>query len=218
MPDPVEQPNITPAEPATTNNGDSLLTDSPKAVDENSEQTLEAEETTTDEGAETDADKEGDESDSPVTDYQDFTVPEGMQLDTELLEQAKPLFKEAGLSQEMAQKFVELQAGAIEKANGAGIEAYNRQMEEWQTQSKNDKEFGGEKFEESIATARIALDKLGTPELTKVLDDVGVGNHPEMIRFMMKVGRQLKEDVPGSALTTGNAEKDRVTTMYPTEG
>lgn len=213
MDNPVEQPDITPAQPAT-NDGDSLLTEAPKAVDENSETTLEAEGNTTDEGADTDA-EEGGSDDQSVADYQDFTAPEGMQLDNELLEQAVPLFKEAGLSQEMAQKFVELQASAVEKMSSAAVENYTKQMEEWQTQSKNDKEFGGDKFEESIATARVALDKLGTPELTQLLNDVGVGNHPEMIRFMIKVGRQLKEDVPGSALTTGNVEKDRVSTLYP---
>jgi hypothetical protein len=207
-----DAPSITPAEAAGPDTGDSLLTEPPKAVDAeavDAEKTSDAPDTT-------DAEEESsDEGGEDTGEYQDFTAPEGMELDTTLLEQAVPLFKEAGLSQEMAQKFIDLQASTVQQMNEANVEAYTNQMKEWQNQSMNDKEFGGDKFEESVATARLAIEKLGTPELTKLMDDVGVGNHPEMIRFMHKVGSRLKEDVPGQTGAKSAAAKDRVSTMYP---
>jgi len=42
--------------------------------------------------------------------YADFKVPEGMEVDKSLLNEALPVFKEMKLSQEEAQKLVDLQA------------------------------------------------------------------------------------------------------------
>ena len=82
--------------------------------------------------------------------------------------------------------------------------------------SKSDSEFGGDGFNENIAAAKSALDKFGTPELTKLMDDFGVGNHPEMIRFMVRVGRQTMEDVPGGGAPQGDS-KSAVDVLYPTQ-
>ena len=46
----------------------------------------------------------GDDSQLAPETYADFTLPEGVELDTALLTDAAPLFKELGLTQEQAQK------------------------------------------------------------------------------------------------------------------
>lgn len=158
----------------------------------------------------------GDQSTSSET-YADFTLPEGMELDAQLLEQAAPLFKELGLNQEQAQKLVDLQAAHVQASQTGQAEAFNQLKLDWQDQSKNDSEIGGDKFEQSVSDAREALGKFGTPELTKLLNDFGIGNHPEMIRFMAKVGALTKEDVPGSTGSPTKGEKDRVSILYPSD-
>ena len=158
----------------------------------------------------------GDHSASSET-YADFTVPEGIELDAQMLESAQPLFKELGLNQEQAQKLVDFQAAQVQASQTGQAEAFNQLKLDWQDQSKNDKEIGGDKFEQSVSDAREALGKFGTPELTKLLNDFGIGNHPEMIRFMAKVGTLTKEDVPGNSGSPANPEKDRVSILYPSD-
>jgi hypothetical protein len=49
------------------------------------------------------------------------------------------------------------------------------------------------------------------------LEDHGVGDHPEMFRFMVGVGNLTAEDVPGSDGVGGSAKKDIVSTLYPND-
>lgn len=156
----------------------------------------------------------GDERAVPET-YADFSLPEGVELDAQLLETAVPVFKELGLTQEQAQKLVDFQAKQVGEGQRKQADAFSQLMEDWQTQSRNDKEFGGEKFDENIAIARTAVNAFGTPELAKLLEDHGVGNHPEMIRFMVKVGKLTREDRPGVTGGASNPAVDRVSALYP---
>lgn len=151
---------------------------------------------------------------APVDGYADFSMPEGVTVDSAKLDAAIPVFKELGLNQDQAQKLVDLEASRVEAAAEAQVEAFNSMVEEWATASKNDSEFGGERFEESVATARAAVDKFGTPELKELLEHHGIGNHPEMIRFMVRVGKLTQEDNPGSSGSPSSAEKDRVSILY----
>jgi len=162
------------------------------------------------------ADDTGSEdSDLPPDTYADFVMPEGVELDETALANADPLFKELGLTQEKAQKVIDLYAKQVQAGSQAQIEAFNQLKNDWREQSKNDKEFGGDKFDENVKVGQLAITKYGTPELKQVLEDHGLGNHPEMVRFMVHVGRTLGEDVPGTTGTVTSQAKDRVTTLYP---
>ena len=153
--------------------------------------------------------------------YAEFTMPEGVEVDSEMLETASAMFKEDGLSQEQSQKYVDMMAAKVQSITNGQVEAFNQQVSEWAEQSKNDKEFGGDKFDQSVATARRAIDKFGTPELNKLLNDHGVGSHPEVIRFMKRVGDLTTEDNPGGITsqagnksTSGHASEGAVDVLY----
>ena len=64
-------------------------------------------------------------------------------------------------------------------------------IKHWTSQSKDDPEFGGPDFERNLAIAKRAVDKFGGAKLRKVLDESGVGNHPDVIRAFWKMGRTL---------------------------
>jgi hypothetical protein len=42
--------------------------------------------------------------------------------------------------------------------------------------------------------AKKALDAFGTTELRSLLNESGLGNHPEVIRFMFRAGKAISED------------------------
>lgn len=207
-------PDTTPAETDSTvltDNTDSTVTDGDATEAEASAVTGDNADSDTTEG------EAGNGSqDTTSKGYADFTAPEGMELDGQAIAAATPLFQELGLTQEQAQKLVDFQSQQVKAASESQVEAFSQLKKDWGDQAKSDTEYGGDKFDENIGVARVALDKFGTPELSKLMDEFGVGNHPEMIRFMVRVGRTVKEDVPGGNTDAPSAKKDRVSLLYPT--
>lgn len=67
-------------------------------------------------------------------------------------------------------------------------------MDAWEAAARTDREIGGERLEGSIADAREALDRHGTPELRELLDDSGLGSHPEILRLLARVARTTRRD------------------------
>ncbi|WP_250533975.1 protease [Caballeronia sp. AZ10_KS36] len=175
-----------------------------------------------------DAPKAGDkpaDAAQPI-EYTDFNVPEGVQLQGEVFEELKAFAKEKGLSQEDAQKLVDLgvkqsqgfNTGFTEAVAKAETEAFGLPRGEWEAKAKADPEFGGEKLGENLAAAKLALDKFGSDQLRAALNKSGLGNYPEMIRFMVKAGKAISED--GRLVTGAAAQKDRSATpienrIYP---
>ena len=145
--------------------------------------------------------KEGDgkaDADKTPLEYTDFAVPDGMQIDDALLGQFKPIAQELGLNQDQAQKFVSMYA---EKVN-ADQKAWADQVASWADESRSDTEFGGAKFDENLGTAIKAVQAFGSPKMLDLLNTTGLGNHPEMLRFCLRVGAALGEDktlTPGAA-------------------
>ena len=147
--------------------------------------------------------------------YDDFTAPDGIELDTEVLDDFKATAKELNLPQEAAQRVVDLGIALIQKASDANATLIAEAQQGWITASKTDPEFGGDKLNESLALSRKGLEAVGTPELTKLLDESGLGNHPEVIRAFVKVGKAYSEDgfVSGNG---GEARSDSAAKrMYP---
>ncbi len=121
----------------------------------------------------------------------EFKAPEGKQFDAEVLTAYSEVARELNLSQEAAQRVLDAMAPKMAERQVAQIEAVKA---EWANTSKTDKEFGGEKLSENLSTAKKALDAFGTTELRTLLNESGLGNHPEVIRFMVRAGKAISED------------------------
>lgn len=144
--------------------------------------------------------------------YEDFTVPEGVELQPDALTNFQGVAKELNLSQEAAQKLVNFQAEfMLEQATAAG-EMATKMRTDWLEASKGDQEIGGQKFETTVEAGKRALEEFGTPELSSLLNESGIGNHPEMIRFAARVGAALGEDsfVPGGAKNASKSLAQRI--------
>ena len=77
-------------------------------------------------------------------------------------------------------------------------DAWANLQTQWQGAARADKEYGhlagGKTFDENAALIARGLSTFGTPELNKALIDSGMGNHPEVARFMYRVGKAIAED------------------------
>ena len=149
--------------------------------------------------------------------YEEFKAPEGQQFDPEVLNNFKEIAKDLNLSQEAAQKMLDKMAPVVAQRQVEQIEALRTQ---WAEQSTADKEFGGEKLSENLGVARKALDTFGSPELKSLLNESGLGNHPEFIRLLYRAGKAIGEDSfvggnksAGKAQPTSNA--DYAASLYP---
>lgn len=161
---------------------------------------------------ETDDDKD---SGAPEN-YGDFELPEGMELDEKAMEQFVPIAKELDLSQEQAQKLVTLYSNQIKAQVDMQEETYSTIRNDWVKEVKADKEIGGEKFNENVATAREAVKTFGSDELTDMLNTTGLGDHPAVVKFFYKVGKAMKDD---SIVHGGRAPaaRDRAKILFPNQ-
>ena len=121
----------------------------------------------------------------------EFKAPEGRTFDSEVIAEYSKVAKELNLSQEAAQRVLDSVGPKLAERQAAQIEAIRNG---WADSSKADKEFGGEKLSENLGVAKRALDQFGTSELRALLNESGLGNHPEVIRFMYRAGKAISED------------------------
>lgn len=159
--------------------------------------------------------------------YAFSNLPEGYTLSPEQLAEATPLFKKLGLTQEQADELMAFDAKralaanspeAQEAAQAAAVEAFNKQVDEWVGTLKADPQFGGAKFDENVAVAQKAMAAYGSPELTAMLDESGLGSHPEFVRLMHRVGKELGEGKLHRTTTEQPSERSLADRMYPNYG
>jgi len=127
-------------------------------------------------------------------DYADFKLADGAELDAEVLTSFKGIAKELGISQEAAQKLLDLQGQLDSKRMQALEAAQAEQSQRWADAVKADKELGGENYDKTVETAIKAVEKFGSPELRSLLNETGIGNHPELVKFCHRIGKALSED------------------------
>lgn len=147
--------------------------------------------------------------------YADFTMPDGIEVDSDLLEAVTPVFKDTGLSQIQAQKLIDVYASQIQAQDKAREDSYTQINQEWVNEAKSDKEIGGDNFNENVGMAKRAIDKFGTPALVEVLNQTGLGNHPEFIRLLTRVGKTIAEDDPGAASAASGKDRTPAEILYP---
>lgn len=121
----------------------------------------------------------------------EFTAPEGSEFDSETLKVYEEAARELNLTNDAAQKLIDKMSPIMAQRQMERIEAVRN---EWTEKSKTDKEFGGDKLNENLAVAQKALTKFGTDELKALLNESGIGNHPEVIRFFYRAGKSISED------------------------
>lgn len=67
--------------------------------------------------------------------------------------------------------------------------------ESWAESVRNDKELGGDNLDKTLSLAKGVVDKYGTDgKLGTFLKESGLGNHPDMIRFLSQLGAATSDD------------------------
>ncbi|EIL3147488.1 peptidase [Escherichia coli] len=160
-------------------------------------------------GAEGDkpADKPDEKEQNPdgAPEKYEFQVAEGVELDTEALKDFEPVARELNLTNEQAQKLVDAYPKILAGVQQRQAEAWQKTTEQWAADVKADKEIGGDKLISNLSAAQRALDQFGTPELKEYLNTTGLGNHPDLVKTFVKIGKAMSED----GMVTGGNEGQR---------
>ena len=150
--------------------------------------------------------------------YEDFTLPEGVEVSEELMGEFTTLAKEMNLPQESAQKLIEMVPKYEEALRAKDAEAWKTTRETWVKDIKEDSEFGGEKFDETVERANRIVKKYGSDELSTFLVDSGFGDNADLVKLLAKVDIALGEDVVVDGGPSGDKATDAASVMYPDQG
>ena len=114
---------------------------------------------------------------------------------------------DSGLTQQQADNMLHLYNEIQEEEHNASTQ----QMEDMKVQTEiNLQREWGRNYDGKLDYAKRAFGQIGTPELSKLMDESGMGNHPEVIRAFSTVGEMLGEDslVIGSGLGGNSMSPD----------
>jgi hypothetical protein len=152
-----------------------------------------------------------------VPDKYDLKLPKDSPLSKESVERIALISKERKLSQEQAQALLETESNAVTSFTSLQQDEFKKQVGAWAEQAKSDKEIGGDGFVQNAELAKRVVDKFGSAELKKQLDDTGLGNHPELLRFCVRLGKSMKEDSLVLGGAKGEGKKSAAELFYGTQ-
>ena len=139
--------------------------------------------------------------------YAEFKMPEGIEADKATVEKFGALAKELNLSQEKAQKLVDIQTGFMKEQAEQQAKAWEKVLGDWEKQGQDDPFVGGKDYEANKGLANAVIAKFGLSKimvdgketqsikpLVDALSITGAGNHPEILRLLVNVGKAIGED------------------------
>lgn len=172
-------------------------------------------------GAEGAKPPEGTKSDPPPAGAKlELKFPETLKLnEAETKAFAELAGAKLGLDSPKAQALVDWYAERTAAQEKAGLEAAQAELKGWNEAITADKELGGAQLEATKKHATAALKAYATPELRALLSETGLGSHPEVVRFVTKVGKALADDSvaggAGGSAPDANSEAAFLEKLFP---
>lgn len=145
----------------------------------------------------------------------ELTLPEGSHLKQEDVDKIASFAKEHGLSKDVAQKLLERESASLASRDQAALDQLAEQSEAWKQEIIADKDFGGEKAAETAQLAHDVAKRFGSETFVSELERTGLGNHPELVRMLARIGRAMSPDkMRGSGIPAGAQRKSTESKLY----
>lgn len=123
----------------------------------------------------------------------ELALPQDSKVTKERVDEIAAFARERGLSPEVAQAIVDGEHKAVAAYEAGLATALESNRKVWLDDLKADKEFGGERYNETITLAKRAWDKYATDGL-KQLCKGALGDAKDLIVTFARIGRQEAED------------------------
>ena len=145
--------------------------------------------------------------DKDVPEKYDLKLPKDSLLNDEAIKTVADFAKSKKLTQDQAQSILERENALAIQGQDNQEKQVEKAKADWLEQSKSDKEFGGDKFKETQELAYRAVDKYGNKALKDALNETGLGNHPEWVRFAKNIGKAMADDKLVTGAPGGTGQK-----------
>jgi hypothetical protein len=154
------------------------------------------------------------EKEGVVPEKYDLKLAKDTILDQSDMERIATEAKELGLTNEEAQDLLDLESSAQARYQDKQTNEVKGIREGWVKTAEEDKEIGGDVFKESVALSARVIEKFGTDDFKKALDETGFGNHPEVIRIFTRIGKLMGNDQLVMSKGQSPGEKSLEETFY----
>lgn len=136
----------------------------------------------------------------------EFEYPEGFDrgtLDNERMNEFTTLLNSDRVPQERAQKLLDMHVSEVQRASINALDqvwqSYHKTQNEWKSQIRDDREFGGDRLPFTKASANAFIEQYGgsaedQAQLRRDLFNTGAGNSPALVRAMARAGRALAQE------------------------
>jgi hypothetical protein len=149
----------------------------------------------------------------------ELKLPEGFTADEKAVSGFKELAQKSGLKAEAAQNLFDFYVGLQQQQAQADALAAQQDAEAQLTAAKADPDIGGKRWDESISLGRKAVERLAAQPVVKLLEERGLGNHPEVLKLFARLGKAVGEDsVAGTtpAAPAAPSSAEFLQSFYPT--
>ena len=102
--------------------------------------------------------------------------------------------KDKGLNKEAAESLLKSQGDLVDSYAQSQADQFKTTQENWSQELKDDKDFGGEKLEQTAKNAQLAAERFMSEDFREMLEKSGFGNHPGYIKAWAKVGAAMADD------------------------
>jgi hypothetical protein len=143
--------------------------------------------------------------------YTTFKVPEGVVLEQAAVDKFNTVAKELNLSQAQAQRLVDFQTEAIKVAGENSMKEFEKMQESWKQETRKAL---GSNADKELGFAAKARDTFVSKEFRAVLNDSGLANHPEVIKFLVTIGKAISEDSFPEGKPGGGGKKSNAEILY----
>ena len=154
--------------------------------------------------------KDAQDSDKEAIEYE-LTLPKETFLSDDTVNDIREFAKENGLSNEAANQMLEREDSAIANYIIGAAEKEDAQVNAWHKEVTLDPEMGGENLKTTVANSKAVLDKFAPEGFVNILQETGYGNHPEVVKFLSRVGNAMSDDkliMPGAHGETSKSTAD----------
>ena len=160
--------------------------------------------------------------------YEPFKLPDGVTADEKRLDSFRDIASRHGLDQNSAQELLDMHLNAIQayaaQAEQAAVQAKTDRIRGWRQNSLGDEQIGGSGHHTAMMAAARMRDLL-VPDarkeaFTAMLEETGIGDHPEFIRIFHNAARLFDEPaappIPARPVPDrgGNGKVSRSAVMY----
>lgn len=177
---------------------DALYPDKTSSESEQVETSKENQSEVVEDGIVTDGNKEGTlaESEAESSEEIEYKLELNKEsfLDNSHVESVTAFAKENNLSNEKAQEILSKQEETILNYVESEVKKQDAEIAGWRDSVIKDTDMGGDNLTKTVESARRVVDKFGSEDFTTLLRDTGYGDHPEVVRFLSKLGSVMSDD------------------------